>query len=286
MTGFGKATASLPGKKITIELKTLNSKQFDLSTRIPPAFKEIEMPMRSRLLQALERGKVDCSLQVEYVGDEGPAALNLPVLENYCRQIRGAADRLEVDVPNDWFAVLLRLPEAVKSETGELSEEERTAVMGALDEAVGHLNEFRAQEGAMLERLFREKVANIGKYLVEIETYEPERLEKVKARLMENLEKALGADYDKNRFEQEMIYYIEKYDVSEEKNRLRNHLQYFLKTLDNGHGQGKKLGFISQEMGREINTLGSKSNLAEMQQLVVRMKDELEQIKEQILNVL
>jgi uncharacterized protein (TIGR00255 family) len=286
MTGFGKSTASLPGKKITIELKALNSKQFDLTSRMPPAFKEVEMNVRGILLKELERGKVDCVLQVEYVGADAPTTLNMPVIINYHRQICTMADSLGIDMPTDWFQVLLRLPEAVRSDTADLSGEERVAVTEALEGAIKGLKEFRVQEGAMLENLFRRKIANIRGLLTDIEACEPERLERIKARLTEHLEKALGVDYDKNRFEQELIYYIEKYDVSEEKNRLANHLNYFIETMDGGHGQGKKLGFIAQEIGREINTLGSKSNLAEMQQIVVRMKDELEQMKEQILNVL
>lgn len=286
MTGFGKVTAELPSKKVTVEIKALNSKQLDLSTRIPSIYKEKEMEIRSLLLQSLERGKVEFTIYVEYIGKNTPTQINFSAVESYYNQIKDIADKLDVAVPADWFQTLLRLPDAIKSETVEADETEWEVVYEAVKDAIKQLCDFRIQEGAMLQKLFEQKIANIAALLRQISNYEGERLEKIKTRIMDNLAKIAGQDYDKNRFEQEMIYYIEKLDVNEEKNRLDNHLKYFLSTMDHGHGQGKKLGFIAQEMGREINTLGSKSNHAEMQKIVVQMKDELEQIKEQVLNVL
>ena len=286
MTGFGKVTAELPSKKVTVEIKALNSKQLDLSTRIPSIYKEKEMQIRSLLLQSLERGKVEFNIFVEYIGKDTPTQINLAAVENYYNQIKDIADRLNIGLPADWFQTLLRMPDVIKTEAQEVNEEEWNVVEKAIKEAIGHLCDFRIQEGAMLQKLFEQKIANISRLLSEVEPYEKERIEKIKARIMDNLEKIAGQDYDKNRFEQEMIYYIEKLDVNEEKNRLDNHLKYYISTMESGHGQGKKLGFIAQEMGREISTLGSKSNHAEMQKLVVQMKDELEQIKEQVLNVL
>ncbi|WP_165157678.1 YicC/YloC family endoribonuclease [Parabacteroides sp. ZJ-118] len=286
MTGFGKVTAELPSKKVTVEIKALNSKQLDLSTRIPSIYKEKEMELRGLLLQSLERGKVEFNIFIEYIGKETPTQINLAAVESYYNQIREIAGKLDISVPGDWFQTLLRMPDAIKSEAAEPDESEWEVVLAAVKEAIKHLSDFRVQEGAMLQKLFGQKIANIAALLKEVEKYERERIEKIKARIADNLEKIAGKDYDKNRFEQEMIYYIEKLDVNEEKSRLDNHLRYFISTMETGHGQGKKLGFIAQEMGREINTLGSKSNHAEMQKIVVQMKDELEQIKEQVLNVL
>ena len=286
MTGFGKVTAELPSKKVTVEIKALNSKQLDLSTRIPSIYKEKEMQIRSLFLQSLERGKVEFNIFVEYIGKDTPTQINLAAVENYYNQIKDIADRLNIGLPADWFQTLLRMPDVIKTEAQEVNEEEWNVVEKAIKEAIRHLCDFRIQEGAMLQKLFEQKIANIARLLSDVELYEKERIEKIKARIMDNLEKIAGQDYDKNRFEQEMIYYIEKLDVNEEKNRLDNHLKYYISTMESGHGQGKKLGFIAQGMGREINTLGSKSNHAEMQKLVVQMKDELEQIKEQVLNVL
>lgn len=286
MTGFGKVTAELPSKKVTVEIKALNSKQLDLSTRLPSLYKDKEMEIRSLLLQSLERGKVEFNIYIEYIGKNTPTQINQAAVESYYLQIKEMADKLNVALPADWFQTLLRLPDAIKSEAVEADESEWEVVLGATKEAIRHLAEFRTQEGAMLEKLFEQKIANIAALLEKVADYESERIEKIKARITDNLAKIAGIDYDKNRLEQEMIYYIEKLDVNEEKNRLDNHLKYFLSTMASGHGQGKKLGFIAQEIGREINTLGSKSNHAEMQQIVVQMKDELEQIKEQVLNVL
>ena len=286
MTGFGKVTAELPSKKVTVEIKALNSKQLDLSTRIPSIYKDKEMELRSLLLQSLERGKVEFNIFIEYIGKDTPTQINLAAVENYYNQIKEIAEKLNISVPNDWFQTLLRMPDAIKSETVEPDESEWGVVLETVKDAIKHLCDFRIQEGAMLQKLFEQKIANIATLLKEVEKYEGERIEKIKARIMDNLQKIAEKDYDKNRFEQEMIYYIEKLDVNEEKQRLTNHLKYFISTLESGNGQGKKLGFIAQEMGREINTLGSKSNYAEMQKIVVQMKDELEQIKEQVLNVM
>lgn len=286
MTGFGKATAELAQKKITVEIKSLNSKQLDLSVRIPNIYKEKEMAVRNLLSQRLERGKVDFLIYIENLGKETTSQINQNILEGYYSQIKDSADKLGVDVPSDWFQVLLRLPDVLKYEVQELNEEEWDVVSKTIDESLNQMIGFRKQEGEMLMKLFNEKIDNISALLQEIEPYETERLEKVKSRIIEALEKIENFDYDKNRFEQEMIYYIEKLDINEEKVRLTNHLKYFKETMKDGKGQGKKLGFISQEMGREINTMGSKSNHAEMQKIVVQMKDELEQIKEQVLNVL
>ena len=288
MTGFGKATAELPDKKINIEIKSLNSKSLDLSTRVATIYREKEIEIRNEIAQKLERGKVDFYLWIEKA-DNADAAIpiNEAILDGYYKQINALSQSLHIPAPQDWFQTLLRLPDVMaKAETLDFSKEEWEAVQRCMQEAIGRLTDFRQQEGAALEKKFREKIANIGRLLQQIEPYEKERVEKIKERITDALEKKLQADYDKNRLEQELIFYIEKLDVNEEKQRLTNHLKYFIDTLENGKGQGKKLGFIAQEMGREINTLGSKSNHAEMQKIVVQMKDELEQIKEQVLNVL
>ncbi|MDH6533686.1 YicC family protein [Parabacteroides sp. 52] len=286
MTGFGKVTTELPSKKVTVEIKALNSKQLDLSTRMPSIYKEKDMEIRTLLLQTLERGKVEFTIYIEYIGKDTPTQINLTAVENYYNQIKEIAEKLQIAVPADWFQTLLRMPEAIKSEVAELDETEWDVILAAVKEAIRQLCDFRKQEGQMLFGLFEKKIANIHQLLTEVEVYEGERLEKIKARIMDNLEKVVEKDYDKNRFEQEMIYYIEKLDINEEKSRLENHLNYFISTITQGNSQGKKLGFIAQEIGREINTLGSKSNHVEMQKIVVQMKDELEQIKEQVLNVL
>ena len=284
MTGYGKATAELPEKKINVEIKSLNSKAMDLSTRIAPAYREKEIEIRNEISKVLERGKVDFSLWIEKKeGAESATPINQALVEGYYKQIQAISENIGIPVPTDWFQTLLRMPDVMtKTEIQELSEVVHATVL----EAINHLVDFRKQEGAALEKKFREKIANISLLLEKIAPYEKERVEKVKERITDALEKTLSVDYDKNRLEQELIYYIEKLDVNEEKQRLGNHLKYFISTMESGNGQGKKLGFIAQEMGREINTLGSKSNHAEMQKIVVQMKDELEQIKEQVLNVM
>lgn len=287
MTGFGKVTLSLPDKKINIEIKSLNSKSMDLSTRIAPGYREKEMEIRNEIAQKLERGKVDFSLWIEKDGVDAVTTINKDIVIGYYKQFKDLADNLQVEVPSDWLSLLMKMPDVMnKNDLQELPEEEWNTAHQAIEESIQHLIDFRIQEGAALEKKFREKIGNISALLDSIAPYEKERVEKIKARIIDSLEKMPEVDYDKNRMEQEMIYYIEKLDVNEEKQRLSNHLTYFLKTIESGKGQGKKLGFISQEMGREINTLGSKSNHAEMQKIVVQMKDNLEQIKEQVLNVL
>lgn len=289
MTGYGKATTELPDKKINVEIKSLNSKAMDLSTRIAPAYREKEIEIRNEISKVLERGKVDFSLWIEKKEGADAIPVNKAILENYYLQLDAICNELGIPrpEPGDWLQVLLRMPDVMsKTEIQELSEEEWNTVHATVLEAVGHLVDFRKQEGAALEKKFREKIENIHSLLEKITPYEKERVEKVKERITDALEKTLSVDYDKNRLEQELIYYIEKLDVNEEKQRLGNHLKYFISTMESGNGQGKKLGFIAQEMGREINTLGSKSNHAEMQKIVVQMKDELEQIKEQVLNVM
>lgn len=288
MTGYGKATAELPDKKINVEIKSLNSKAMDLSARIASAYREKEMEIRNEISRALERGKVDFSLWMEKKeGTDAAVPINQALVEGYYNQIRQVAMNLDIPYPQDWFTTLLRMPDVMtRTETQELSEEEWTVVHAAVQQAIARLVEFRKQEGSALEKKFREKIDNIARLLDSITPYEKERIEKIKERITDALEKTLSVDYDKNRLEQELIYYIEKLDVNEEKQRLANHLNYFVSTLESGNGQGKKLGFIAQEMGREINTLGSKSNHVEMQKIVVQMKDELEQIKEQVLNVM
>lgn len=288
MTGYGKATAELPDKKINVEIKSLNSKAMDLSARIAPLYREKEMEIRNEISRMLERGKVDFSLWIEKKDAEQLATpINQELIEAYYKRIKEISASAGIPEPADWFATLLRMPYVMtKNETQELSDEEWAVAHVAVEEAIGHLIDFRKQEGAALEKKFREKIKNIARLLESVAPYEQERVGKVKDRITDALEKTLSVDYDKNRLEQELIYYIEKLDVNEEKQRLANHLKYFISTLESGSGQGKKLGFIAQEMGREINTLGSKSNHAEMQKIVVQMKDELEQIKEQVLNVM
>ena len=286
MTGFGRGVSASPAKNITIELKSLNSKQLDLAMRVPQYFREKEVEMRNKIAEVLLRGKVELSVLIENITAETNASINLSVLKNYKEQIIKMADELQIDCPADWYATLLRLPDALKTESVQVGEEELQALWDALQEALKNMVEFRTHEGEKLEVFFREKIDNIRTLLAQTEPFEADRVPKIRARLEENLSKLGNIDYDKNRLEQELIFYIEKLDVNEEKLRLRSHMNYFIETLEGEFGQGKKLGFIAQEMGREINTLGSKSNNAEMQQLVVRMKDELEQIKEQVLNVL
>lgn len=291
MTGFGRGCASSLTKKITFEIKSLNSKQFDFSMRVPSFFRELEVDTRNQLASDLERGKVDVTVSVENIATETSASINIPVLAAYKEELEKMSSELGIPQPIDWYQVLMRLPDALKVETVKMEDDDVEAFVAARDEAVAALNDFRKQEGEKLYTFFREKIENIRALLKEVEPYEESRVPKIKARLEEQLSRLTSIEYDKGRLEQELIFYIEKLDVSEEKLRLKSHLDYFIQTLDGeekgkGQGQGKKLGFITQEMGREINTLGSKSNQAEMQKIVVNMKDELEQIKEQVLNVL
>ena len=287
MTGYGKATATFGDKKIYVEIKSLNSKAMDLSTRIAPLYREKEMEIRYLISKTLERGKVDVNLWIEKEAAEAATPINTALLQNYYQQIKTISETCNIPLPEDWFATLLRMPDVLtRVDIQELTEEEWNTVRKAVEEALQHVVDFRKQEGAALEKKFTEKIDNIERLLKSIDSYEKERVTKIRERITEALEKSLSIDYDKNRLEQELIYYIEKLDINEEKQRLSNHLKYFRETMAGGHGQGKKLGFIAQEMGREINTTGSKSNHAEIQNIVVQMKDELEQIKEQVLNVM
>lgn len=288
MTGYGKAEIHFNGKKIHAEIKSLNSKTLDLSARIAPIYREKEMEVRKFIAAQLERGKVDFNLWVEKDQAFSFLPINQEAVKDYTRQIRAISESNNIPFPEQGiWEVLIKLPETMQPNVVEdLTEEEWNAASQAVAEAVGHLVEFRTQEGLALQKKFSEKIDNIERLLGEIEPFEKSRVEKIRQRLTERLEELKGVDYDKNRLEQELIYYIEKLDISEEKQRLANHLKYFRETMETSHGQGKKLGFIAQEMGREINTTGSKSNQAEMQNIVVKMKDELEQIKEQVLNAL
>ena len=287
MTGYGKAVVAFKEKKIHVEIKSLNSKQLDLNTRIAPLYREKEMEMRQMVAEALIRGKVDMNVWVEKDMAVDPTPINAQLVENYYQQIKTISEKTGIPAPEDWFYTLLRMPDVMtKTDVEELDDEEWAVVKGGVAEALKNLVDFRTQEGAALQKKFAEKIDNIAKLMGEIEPFEKCRVEKIKARIIDGLQQIPTADYDKNRLEQELIYYIEKLDISEEKQRLANHLKYFRDTMNEPAGQGKKLGFIAQEMGREINTTGSKSNQAEMQNIVVKMKDELEQIKEQVLNAL
>jgi uncharacterized protein (TIGR00255 family) len=288
MTGFGKAVVTFGEKKINVEIKSLNSKQLDLSTRIAPLYREKEMEIRQLVAQGVERGKVDFAIWIEKDAGADAAPVNMAIVENYYRQLRQLIETTGIPEPQDWLQTLMRLPDVTtRTEMEELDEEEWKAARRAIEESLAQLEAFRRQEGAALQRKFTEKIDNIASLLAQIEPYEKSRVEKIRQHIVDGLKEIPEVDYDKNRLEQELIYYIEKLDISEEKQRLANHLKYFRETMaEEGHGVGKKLGFIAQEMGREINTTGSKSNQAEMQNLVVMMKDELEQIKEQVLNAL
>ena len=287
MTGYGKAVVAYKDKKISAEIKSLNSKQLDLQTRIAPLYREKEMEIRQLIAQQVERGKVEFALWIEKDAGADATPVNAALVENYYHQLKAVAQKVGISEPEDWMYTLTRMPDVLaKTEQEELSDEEWAVARKAVEQAVSALVDFRRQEGAALEKKFNEKIDNIERLLAEIEPYEKNRVEKIRSRIVDGLQQIPGVEYDKNRLEQELIYYIEKLDISEEKQRLTNHLKYFRETMRDGHGQGKKLGFIAQEMGREINTTGSKSNQAEMQNIVVQMKDELEQIKEQVLNAL
>ena len=287
MTGYGKASCEYNNKKIVIEIKSLNSKQLDVQTRIAALYREKDIEIRNAIAARLERGKIDLSLYIEDAGSTAATRINQAVVENYRQQIVDTCNTLGMPMPDNMMELILRMPETLKTESVVLDENEWRVILGLLDEAFAQIEAFRIQEGQSLYNMFCDKINTIGTLLAEVEPYEGERLTKIKSRIEEGLktlEEKIAVD--RNRLEQEMIFYIEKLDVNEEKVRLRNHLRYFIETMDNEKAPGKKLGFIAQEMGREINTLGSKSNHSEMQIIVVKMKDELEQIKEQVLNVL
>jgi uncharacterized protein (TIGR00255 family) len=281
MTGFGKSVLALPGKKITIEIKSLNSKGLDLSARMPAALREKELLMRDRLAKALKRGKIDLSVYLESTGGERSAQLNTPVIQAYMAQLETLADGPEIER----LQMALRLPESIQTERETVDEETAEALMQSLDQAVVALEEFRAAEGAVLAEDFQGRIEIIRQLLEQVSQQDKNRIPQVRARLLKAVQE-LEQTVDQNRFEQELVYYLEKYDITEETVRLNNHLDYFLSTMKSEESNGKKLGFITQEIGREINTIGSKANDATLQQLVVQMKDELEKIKEQVLNVL
>ena len=290
MTGFGRGISSSPTRKITVEIKSLNSKQFDISFRLPGLLRELEVDARNCLAESLKRGKVEVNVVVENLSVESQTSINIPLLSAYKSQLDQMGAELGIPAPIDWYQTLLRMPDAMKTEVAKLDKEDIDAFNKACEAAAKSLIEFRAQEGEKLYHFFKQKIENISHLLKEVEPFEESRVAKIKSRLEEQLGRLTSIEFEPGRLEQEMIFYIEKLDVSEEKLRLRSHLEYFIQTLDGKEdekqGQGKKLGFIAQEMGREINTLGSKSNQADMQKIVVKMKDELEQIKEQVLNVL
>ncbi|WP_298485058.1 YicC/YloC family endoribonuclease [uncultured Maribacter sp.] len=281
MTGFGKHVIQLPSKKITVELKSLNSKNLDLNARMPSAYREKELELRKVIASSLVRGKVDFGLYIENTGDSTSAQVNEVAVKQYMKQLQSIADGDSIQL----LEMALRMPDAMKTEKEDIDEEEYASIKESLVVALQEINKFRSEEGNVLESDFNLRLSKLTSLLEEVKTIDPER----QATIREKLEKAvadLTVDVDANRFEQELIYYLEKYDITEEKVRLKNHLEYFTKTLSSSDSNGKKLGFICQEIGREINTIGSKANYAPMQQIVVQMKDELEKIKEQMLNVL
>ncbi|MFL9845438.1 YicC/YloC family endoribonuclease [Flavobacterium rhizosphaerae] len=281
MTGFGKASQQLPNKKITVEIKSLNSKGLDLNVRMPQVYREKELALRNKVAQRLERGKVDFSIYIEVTGEETTSKVNVPVVKAYIEQLKKVVNGDETEL----LKMAVRMPDAMKTEREEMDEEEWEPIEHIINEALDNIQNFRVAEGAALEKEFSTRIGNILSLMNETVSYDQERIDTVKARLQSAIDE-LKLNVDENRFEQELIYYLEKMDITEEKVRLENHLNYFMETLAGNEANGRKLGFITQEMGREINTMGSKSNHAQMQKLVVQMKDELEKIKEQVLNVL
>lgn len=283
MTGFGKATLQLPSKKITVEIKSLNSKGLDLNVRMPSAYREMELGLRNELAVKLERGKIDFSIFIEMTGEQTSTKINVPIVRAYIAQMREVlgenADETEL------MKMAVRMPDALKTERDEIDDEDWNDIQGVIEECIRNIQQFRIAEGTALEKEFLHRIANIMTLMNQTVAMDSERIETVKARLQAAIEE-LKVTLDENRFEQELIFYLEKYDITEEKVRLENHLNYFIETLAGNEANGRKLGFITQEMGREINTMGSKSNHSQMQKLVVQMKDELEKIKEQVLNVL
>lgn len=282
MTGFGKASRQLPTKKITIEIKSLNSKNMDLYVRMPHLYKEKELEFRTHIAKKLERGKVECYLMIESTGAETSTSINTPVVQQYMQQLREIVPTI---TDKESLALAVKMPDALTTISEDLDEDEWATILELLDEALENIENFRRQEGKKMEEDFKLRIHNIGEGLSSIAPFEADRIEKVKERLAKNLEE-LQVNVDEQRFAQEVVYYLEKLDINEEKVRLKNHLDYFIETIESPENTGRKLGFIAQEMGREINTLGSKSNQKDMQQIVVQMKDELEKIKEQVLNIL
>ncbi|RZJ75299.1 MAG: YicC family protein [Flavobacterium sp.] len=281
MTGFGKASLQLPTKKITVEIKSLNSKGLDLNVRMPSVFREMELGLRNQIAQKLERGKIDVSLFIEITGEETSSKINVPIVRGYINQMKEVVDGDETEL----LKMAVRMPDALKTERDEIDEDEWKKIQSVVDEALNNIYSFRVTEGVSLEREFLIRISNILSLMNETVALDGERIQNVKNKLHNAIEE-LKINVDENRFEQELIYYLEKMDITEEKVRLENHLHYFIETIAGTEANGRKLGFITQEMGREINTMGSKSNHAQMQKLVVHMKDELEKIKEQVLNVL
>lgn len=289
MTGYGKAETEIASKKIIVEVKSLNGKQADISTRLASIYKEKDFELRNLVAQTLMRGKIDLSVTIENRNDEFTSSINSSLFLQYKQQIEALSESTGTPLPQDFFSVILRMPDVLKTEQVKLEDEEWITVKTCVEEALAKLVEFRVHEGAGLENFFRDRLDIIEHLLqCEVPKYESSRVDKIKSRMRDSLNELLGKQqaYDENRFEQELIYYIEKLDISEEKQRLQKHIDYFRSTMDEPESQGKKLGFVAQEMGREINTLGSKANQAELQIVVVKMKDELEKIKEQVLNVL
>ena len=282
MTGFGKASLQLSTKKITVEVKSLNSKGLDLNTRMPSVYRENELALRNLLALKLERGKVDFSLYVEVTGEDTSSKINAPIVKSYMAQLKAILPNAD---DTELMKMAIRMPDTMKTEREEIDENEWKQIQTVIDEAIENMLSFRKSEGASLEIEFTLRIENIRNYMNQALVLDPERVNNIKERLQTAIDE-LKVNVDTNRFEQELIYYLEKLDITEEKVRLTNHLDYFLQTLNGSEANGRKLGFITQEMGREINTMGSKSNHAEMQKLVVMMKDELEKIKEQVLNVL
>lgn len=281
MTGYGKSVLQLPTKKITIELKSLNSKSLDLNTRMPSIYREKELDIRKILADTLERGKIDFSIFIEVTAEDTSTQINVPVVLQYINQLKKVVDGDELEL----LKMAVRFPDALNTVREEIDEDEWKAIENEITKAIDALTNYRLNEGKVLEEDFNVRITIINDLLEKVIAMDPERIEGVRERLLKGVEE-LKEKYDENRFEQELVYYIEKFDITEEKVRLKNHLNYFLESMNSADSNGKKLGFISQEMGREINTIGSKSNYAPMQQLVVQMKDELEKIKEQLLNVL
>jgi uncharacterized protein (TIGR00255 family) len=282
MTGFGKATIQLPTKKITVEVKSLNSKGLDLNVRMPSLYREMELGLRTQIASTLERGKVDFSVFIESTAEQTTTKVNVPIVKAYINQLKAVyADADETEL----MKMAVRMPDALKIERDEIDENDWAQIKVVIEESLTNIKTFRRDEGLSLEKEFQLRIANIRQYMTEALALDPERVKAIKDRLQTAIDE-LKVNVDENRFEQELIYYLEKLDITEEKVRLTNHLDYFLETLNGSEANGRKLGFITQEMGREINTMGSKSNHAQMQKLVVQMKDELEKIKEQVLNVL
>lgn len=287
MTGYGQTVVNHNNKKIHIEIKSLNSKNLDVTTRIASIYREHEIEIRQTIATQLQRGKIDLAIWIEYNTEHASLPIDPQIIKKYYTQLKDIITQADMPEPTDWLQTILRMPDAIQHNQVEtLEEEEWTTVHNAINQAITQLIDFRKQEGTALQAMFQEKIRNIATLMQQIDKYETQRVDKIKSRIIDNLQQLHEVEYDRNRLEQELIYYIEKLDISEEKQRLANHLTYFTQTMNDQPGQGKKLGFIAQEMGREINTTGSKSNNAEMQNIVVKMKDELEQIKEQVLNVL